>query len=493
MENLVLGISTFIICAILFYFAFRAYRNQSTRLSIIFILASALLLRVFISMDHHLHDWDEKYHALVGKNLFENPATPALYKNPVLDYDHRNWMGNHIWLEKGPVPLYLIGASVHAFGYNEFAVRFPSILVGCLAVFLTFLIGKHLFNEKTALLAAFLHAIHGLSIELIGGRVSSDHVENFFVFFTELAFFLGVYFIATQKRKTLIAVLLGMAVGMAILTKWFPAMLVIPVWLLAALISKKFSFLSLVYYGLLTLFGCAILVFPYFYFLSNTYPQEFGWVVKKFIFAYSDAVENHTAPWYYYLHKMGVIFSEVIYLPLLLGLYYITIDTKRWQFLLLTLWWLIPVTIFSLADTKRFTYIMLAAPAFFVLASYAFHALYTTALPRLKKWYLHYALMAALIILPIRYSIERTKVFQTRETKVMWKDDLLSFNALPYDPKTTVIFDVEHYIDAMFYSDYTVYSKTPDTLTLQRLHEENYTLLQYRPDLDTVLQEIKLP
>ncbi|MBI3133486.1 MAG: glycosyltransferase family 39 protein [Bacteroidetes bacterium] len=491
MENLVLGIFTFIFCVILFYFAFKSYKNQNTGLSLTFIIAAALSLRIFISLDHHLHDWDEKYHALTGKNIFEDPSKPCLYRIPALNYDHKNWVGNHIWLEKGPIPLYCIGASVAAFGSHEFAVRLPSIIIGCMAVLLTSLIGTRLFSEKVGLLAASLHAIHGLSIELIGGRVSSDHVEHFFVFFTELAFFLAICFITTEKRKNLVAISIGVAVGMAILCKWFPALLVIPVWLLASLMSRKFSFPALIYYGLLSILGGVIVVAPYFFFLSTIYPQEFDWVLNKFVFAYNEPIEKHTAPWYYYIHETGVIFGELIYTALLAGIFFVFKREKQWQFLLLTLWWAVPVAIFSFADTKRYTYIMLAAPAFFVLTAYTCHSLYSTVYPLLKKGYLNYILIIALLVLPIRFSIERTKLFELRETRVAWKDQLLSLNSLPYDTETTLIFGVEQYIDAMFYTDYTVYPKLPDSVSIQKLHAANYTLLQFTPDSDTLVREIK--
>ncbi len=38
-----------------------------------------------------LHDWDERYHALVAKNMIEQPFKPMLYKNPVLPYDYKDW------------------------------------------------------------------------------------------------------------------------------------------------------------------------------------------------------------------------------------------------------------------------------------------------------------------------------------------------------------------------------------------------------------------
>ncbi len=53
------------------------------------------MLRLFVLFDGFLHTWDERYHALVSKNMMHNPLLPALYRTPVLPYDFREWSSNH--------------------------------------------------------------------------------------------------------------------------------------------------------------------------------------------------------------------------------------------------------------------------------------------------------------------------------------------------------------------------------------------------------------
>lgn len=485
MENLVLGIGTFLLCTLFFFLAFRAYSQKNNRISLYYILLSAILIRVFISLDHQLHDWDEKYHALVGKNMFAHPMKPTLYENPVLEYDYKNWIANHIWLEKGPLPLFLIGTSVHLFGTNEFAVRLPSILIGSCAVFITFMIGRLLFSTKIALLSAFFHAIHGLSVELIGGRVSSDHVETCYNFLIELAFLLAILFISNGNRKFLLSLLLGIVVGLAILTKWFPALFIFPTWFFAGLVSKKYSVITVFGNVAIALITCSLVVFPYFWYLNTNYPLEFQWVLNKFQFAYKTTIENHNAPWFYYLHKVGVLFGELVYVPLSLGIYLIFRSHFKWQFSLLTLWWFIPILIFSFADTKRFTYIMLAAPAIFILTSFAIFHIRESSF-QLRYKHVANGIIFVLILLPVRYSIERTKVFEIRDTEEEWKRDISKFNILPYDPEKTIIFNVDHAIEAMFYTNYTVYPNIPDSSTIIQLSSAGYILLEYDPERKSV-------
>lgn len=52
----------------------------------------------------------------------------------------------------------------HLFGFSEIALRMPSVIFGSLTVFLTYLLGKGLFNRKIGLLASFFLAIGPLHI-----------------------------------------------------------------------------------------------------------------------------------------------------------------------------------------------------------------------------------------------------------------------------------------------------------------------------------------
>jgi len=68
----------------------------------------------------------------------------------------------------------------------------------------------------------------------------------------------------------------------------------------------------------------------------------------------------------------------------------------------------------------------------------------------------------ALLILPIRYSVERTKIFLPRETNPIWVEGLKELaDGGNQDPAKTLIFNDPHYIEAMFYTGITAYSWMP--------------------------------
>ena len=95
----------------------------------------AFLLRLYLSLkEPYLHDWDERFHALVARNMMDHPFKPMLKANPVIYQDPFAWCCNHIWLHKQPLFLWQMALSMKIFGVAEWAMRLPSILMGSLMV-----------------------------------------------------------------------------------------------------------------------------------------------------------------------------------------------------------------------------------------------------------------------------------------------------------------------------------------------------------------------
>lgn len=163
-------------------FIVQSASKSNFKIAIFLLVILGLFLRLYCSFDFYLHSWDEKFHALVAKNLIGHPFKPTLYDNPVLPYDYTNWTSNHIWLHKQPFSLWSMAFSMWLFGCNEIALRFPSILLSSLSIVLTYSIGKYFFSRKIAFIAAFLFSINGLLIELSSGRIPTDHIDSFFIF-----------------------------------------------------------------------------------------------------------------------------------------------------------------------------------------------------------------------------------------------------------------------------------------------------------------------
>src|SRR2546425_3260707 len=168
-----------------------------------------------------------------------------------------------------------------------------------------------------------------------------------------------------------------------------------------------------------------MLVGPYLAYIHSAFPQEAAWVVRKYILAYIETVDAHSAPFYYYIEKTGVVFGELIYVPLLLGLYEIVRRRADWKIGTLTVWWMLPMLVFSFAETKRFTYLLISAPAFLILLSH-----YWWRIANWKDRGSHRRavslLLFLLIALPVRYSIDRITPFENRDRTPKWSSSVKS-------------------------------------------------------------------
>lgn len=106
---------------------------------------------------------------------------------------------------KMPLYTYLAVPSVFLFGLNEVSVRFPNAVLGTLSILATYLLAKHVFDKKVALMAALLIAISPWHIPLSRGAFEA----NLTTFFLPL----GIYFFLRGKSTLFIstaAVLFGL-------------------------------------------------------------------------------------------------------------------------------------------------------------------------------------------------------------------------------------------------------------------------------------------
>jgi len=470
MENRIYGIITMGLAVLIYAIAWRQYRLEKYSLCIFFIVLGGLILRIFTSMDFYLHPWDERYHALVAKNLIDNPWTPMLYSEPLLEYDFKNWSANHIWVHKQPVPLYSMALSMWIFGKNVIALRMPSILLSTISIFATFKIGEALSSKKVGLLAAFLFSINGLIIELTAGRVATDHIDVFFFSLITIAIYL---LLKSVDRKSNFFLILGSIVtGLAILSKWLPALIVLPIWLLFA--YKKIETKRLILQFFLFLGIVLIVVLPWQIYIFNHFPAEASWEYQYNKMHIFEALGPHGKPFYYHFDRMRIIFGEIVYLPLIWLLW--TLITRKGAQLrskaILVIWILVPYAFFSFAVTKMQGYILFCAPALFIMIASFFE--YLQSYP-IKLGWLKSLILVLLIALPIRYSIERIKPFANRDRSQEWIDTLKSLEEKTQAEKV-VVFNSKYPIEAMFHSDFIAYERIPTLDKLSQLHSEGYLI-----------------
>lgn len=467
MLNIISGIFVVIISSIGYYLSFKSFKKNKVPLAIALLMLFGLVLRIYLASDLFLHEWDERYHAVVAKNLIDFPLKPMLYAHPVLPYNIENWPANHIWLHKQPFPLWTMALSMWFFGVNELALRLPSVIFTVIGIYLTYEIGRYLFSKRVGFIAAFLYSISGVIIEVSAGRIATDHVDVFFLFFVELAVFWAIKF-ATGKKQ-IFNILCGLAIGLAILSKWLPALIVLPIWILLLIDSKRFSIKEISINFLLLLGVIAIISTPWQWYIFEYFPAEAQWESDYNFRHFTEALEDQGGSIWYHFDTLRIIYGELIYLVLI---WLLLITLKRFRNLkraILTVWIFIPFVFFTLSATKMQGYLLFTAPALFISTALFWDYLYRIRRSFRYTWLIN-SLLFLLLALPIRYTFERLKVFEEREKYPEW---VREFKAMKLD-SNAVVFNVERPIEMMFYTDCTAYKILPSEKLVKELIQQGY-------------------
>ena len=467
------GIATLLVTIVSVALAYRNGKMGHYTTSLWLIFAAGLILRMFAGADLHLNPWDERYHALAAKSLLDHPLTPTLYDDPALDYDYKDWTSSHIWVHKPPMTLWLIAASLKVFGVNEIAVRIPSILLSSFGIILIFFITKYFFDEKTALLASFLYAINGLLIDLMAGHQPTDHPDTIFIFFVGLGVFFSVMYKQRQSLPTLF--LVGVSTGCAVLSKWLPGLLVVAV--LFVILLETESWKKSLLRAAIALVVAVGVFLPLQIYIYSAFPREAAW---ESYFNYRhmfEPLDGHDGTIFYQLAMMPRIFGELVYLPV--GYFFYTLYKKRMRkgMYALALWFIVPYLFFSFVATKMPGYVMMSAPPILMMIAWTFWDA-ADRLGKLKYRKTAIVALALLIILPVRYTIERVKPFSAEERNPAWAKELRGLQGCIGWSKAAV-FNVEHNIEAMFYARVSAYPFVPDQHQIDEAMRRGFRIFVY--------------
>jgi 4-amino-4-deoxy-L-arabinose transferase len=345
------------------------------------------------------------------------------------------------------------------------------MILSTIGIWITFSIGLRLFNHRVGYIAAFLYSIHGLIIEITAGRVATDHIDVFFLVFIELAVLMAIRF--AESRKVLFNLLCGIFTGAAILSKWLPALIVIPIWLSLVLSSRKFN-LKQALIGLFILGVSLTAVFlPWQLCIKSIFPMEARWEYYYNRLHFTSVLEGHVGPFYYHFNQARILFGELIYLPMIWFIWKAIKKPGNSGRLSILIWFMIPFVFFSFAQTKMQGYTLFTAPAIFIISALFWHYLYQLR-NRFRYRWIAYAVLFLIIALPVRYSTERIKPFEKRDRNPAWARELKTLEIIG---DKTVIFNTEHPIEAMFYQDCVAYPGIPDSPAIEKIEGAGYHVL----------------
>lgn len=441
------------------------------------ILAGGIPLRAFAAGDLYLHDWDERYHALVAKHLVEHPFRPTLYETPFLPYDGQDWMSNHVWLHKEPLALWLAALSMAAFGINVLALRLPSVLLSALAVGMTYRIGRVVGGPRVAFVAALLHSINGFLIELAAGRVPSDHVDTLFIVLFEASVLIALDAprppsSQAASRPWLRAAALGAVLGLAGLAKSPFSLTIVAIWLPLALRPGARPWRDVALPVMIAFAAAAAVYLPWQIAIGTAFPDEARWE-RAYTFRHlTEAVEAHAGGPLYHLARVPRLFGELAWLSVAWFFFGLRKPPRDPARLALALWIAIPYVFFSLVATKMPAYVMVAAPALFIVIALHWWRLANIAkLARGRKRWAPILAMAFLLLLPARFCLERVKPLWGPDWHATWSP-ALERAARQVEGAPTVVFNAPRPIELMFASSAVAYSSLPTEEDLRRAERE---------------------
>ncbi len=470
-ENQAWGIAIVAASVLCFVAGWRLHARGRVRAAVGLLVLGGLLLRAFASADLFLHDWDERYHALVAKNLRAHPLRPTLYEQPLLPYDHRQWVANHVWLHKPPLPLWLMALSLAALGLNEVALRLPSLLVSLAGIALTYDLGRRLFDSRTGMMAALLQALSGFLIDRASGRQPTDHVDTLFVFLVQAGIWVAVRDVGAGRWSPGRALALGLLTGLAFLTKWLAALLVPAVWMLMLGARRREARAPAV-----ALAAATLVALPWQLYARFQYPLEFGWERAYDWRHLFEPLEGHAGPAWFHLAWMGRFYGELVYLPVVWFLVRAARE-RGWRKLGVAAWFVLPYAFFSLVATKMPAYVMIAGPSLFLMQGWYWWLVRDWVAASGRRWP-GFLLLAALLLLPARYMVERVRPFSADRRTRHWAHELKALGAR-LGPEPCVLVNVPRPIEAMFYSSCVAYPSAVDAATATALQHRGYRVFAH--------------
>lgn len=176
------------------------------------------------------------------------------------------FLGN-IWIDKPPLYFWLMKASSHLFGENEFSLRLPGALLTIFSLFFIYKISTFITKDKTiALFSAFILLSSSLFI-FAGRQLRLDVPVTFFIL-------LSYYVFLKTRQKPFWFLIFGLSLSGAILTKSVVGLIIFPIIGIHLFIFRDFNWLKNIYFWS-GLFLAAIIVIPWHIYQYVLYGDNF--------------------------------------------------------------------------------------------------------------------------------------------------------------------------------------------------------------------------
>jgi 4-amino-4-deoxy-L-arabinose transferase len=460
-------------------------------ITLLLLLLSALTFFSFAALlDPFLNIWDERFHALVAKNLMKHPLRPTLYDNPVITMEYDRWDRYTLWLHKQPLFLWQIALSFKLFGISEFTLRLPNVLLGVALVGATYRSAKQLFDEKVAYYASVLMITCNYILELIAGRQELDHNDFTFLVYISLSIWAWIEYTISGNRKWLLFI--GIFSGCAILCKWLVGLLIYLGWAIYIFLESKLD-LSKYKDLFIALLITICISLPWQILSFVWYPTE---ALNAYLFNaahITEPLDGHVGTIWYYPDKFNEMYGKIASFLILPAIYFSFrhVNNKKIAISLSSMV-LVVYLFFSLVATKMPSFTVITAMpimiSFGVLANECSNKLMNNLIKHQVKFILFTLIFVVFLIVKLDFKLLAKKHSTSYSTNIYSKELLKNRNnykSLQLMPNSA-LFNVNdrHYIEAMFYTNAVAYNFIPSESQVNEAINKKYHIIVFKKKND---------
>jgi 4-amino-4-deoxy-L-arabinose transferase-like glycosyltransferase len=258
------------------------WQKVREHLGFISIICFYLVLFVPFLGQVHLFDWDEINFAEAAREMI----VTGDWLNVQINYEP-------FW-EKPPLFIWLQACSMSIFGVNEYAARFPNVVIGLVTLFVLYFSVYRRYGKQAGVFTLLMY-IGSVTPHFYFKSGIIDPLFNLFIFCTLL------YLVRSTETKRIANFFwAGLFLGLAVITKGPVCLLIVGLTGLVYQLYYKINFYTPK--GLLFLLG-GLLVFPALFFGIQVY-QSGWWFLQEFIIYQIDLfrypIASHGQPFYYH-------------------------------------------------------------------------------------------------------------------------------------------------------------------------------------------------
>jgi 4-amino-4-deoxy-L-arabinose transferase-like glycosyltransferase len=456
--------------------------------AVVFLLVASFLFFFYSAVSiPFLNVWDERFHALVAKNLMKHPLIPTLYDEALLNLPY-GWDKSHIWVHKQPLFLWQAMLSYKIFGVNELAFRFPGIVLACGVVFGAYRSGKLLGNHDTGYCAAFLVGTSLYVCQLISGWAPLDQNDLVFMEYISLSIWTMIEYEYTGKKYWII--ITGIFSGFAMLTKWLVGLLVYLIWFIYTFLKHKINIKQYIP-AIISLLISLIISMPWQIYIFKCYPAESNAEYQTYLNHISTAVDGQGGPFSFHFNFMGLLFGSLVpyaIIPSLLVFYLKSNNRKLSLSIIISI--LFIYLFFSVAKTKMQSFTTVAMLPMYLSIAFLIQSILDWIFKKVKLSPFDKSAVIAICFLFL--AIFRLDFNSLKTNNGFWGNNIDCFNGLKHNkaifqkltlPGNTVLCNVpgRHFVEAMFYTGLPAYGFIPNENQYLELKNKGRKIALFMP------------